>query len=601
MSTQFIRRAAAALPLAAIALAVSSAYAAPVVGSADDATFFTYPLADTPAGVHGDLKTYRKATVKLPDGTPAVNAWNVIYQSKDSKDVDYWVSGTVIVPSAAWTGTGTRPVISYAVGTHGLATKCAPARKLADGSDYEAASIAAAIKLGYAVLVTDYEGALSGDGSSYLAGKSQGQAALDIVKAASQVPGAGVSATAPVGVWGFSQGGQTAAWAGELASTYTPSMKLVGVAAGGVPANMVTTAPALDGNIGFAFLGSAIVGLGYQYPDPFGSAVAAVASPAGNAALDKLATQCVFEALFENENKTLSTFTVTGSGLPELLKIQPIADTLNAQNLGSKKINVPLYLFHGTADEFIPFQQGMNLRKDYCAKGTNVTFDVYPSEHIVTQFQGAAPSLAFLKDRFDGKAATSNCSSTTVPTANPNKGGGDFIVSLDNWDVAGNVGLKTLGQTVPLPAGSKIKANANITAKTLTGALTFPAYKTPIKVIGLNLSIGLLIESAGNLSGSNTVDNEGVLRIDGKAPVNITVTNVLGLSWGTCKTVSPVDFPVTFQGPVSSLGNGGLQFTGTTAFPQIKGCFISAILSGLMSGPGQTFTLKVAPPAPVKL
>jgi hypothetical protein len=83
--------------------------------------------------------------------------------------------------------------------------------------------------------------------------------------------------------------------------------------------------------------------------------------------------------------------------------------------------------------------------------------------------------------------------------------------------------------------------------------------------------------------------------------VNITVTNVLGLSWGTCKTVSPVDFPVNFEGPVSSLGNGGLQFSGTTTFPQIKGCFISGILSGLMSGPGQTFTLKVTPPAPVKL
>jgi dienelactone hydrolase len=487
------------------------------------------------------------------------------------------------------------------VGTHGLAAKCAPARKLAEGKDYEADSIAAAVKMGYAVLVTDYEGALVGDDSSYLAGKNQGQATLDIVKAASQIPGAGVSATAPVGIWGFSQGGQTAAWAGEIASTYTPNLKLVGVAAGGVPANFITTAPTLDGNIGFAFLGSAIAGLGYQYPEAIGSAIAAIQSPAGEAALAKLKTQCIFEALFDNQNKSISSYTNTGEPLSSLLAISSVASTLNAQNLGTKKINVPLYLFHGTADEFIPFQQGLNLRKDYCAKGTKVTFDVYPSEHIVTQFQGAAPSLAFLKDRFDGKAATDNCSSTATPKANPNPGGGDFIVSLDNWDVSGNVGLKTLGQTVPLPAGSKIKANANVTAKTLTGALTFPAYKTPIKVIGLNLSIGLLIESAGNLTGSNSVDNDGVLRISGKAPVNITVTNVLGLSWGTCKTVSPVDFPVTFEGPVSALGNGGLQFSGTTTFPQIKGCFISGILSGLMSGPGNTFTLKVAPPAPVKL
>jgi len=74
----------------------------------------------------------------------------------------------------------------------------------------------------------------------------------------------------------------------------------------------------------------------------------------------------------------------------------------------------------------------------------------------------------------------------------------------------------------------------------------------------------------------------------------------LGLSWGTCKTVTPADFPVNFEGPVSALGNGKLTFAGTTTFPQIKGCFISAILSGLMSGSGQGFNLTVAPPAPTK-
>jgi hypothetical protein len=61
-----------------------------------------------------------------------------------------------------------------------------------------------------------------------------------------------------------------------------------------------------------------------------------------------------------------------------------------------------------------------------------------------------------------------------------------------------------------------------------------------------------------------------------------------------------VQFPIVFDGPVSSLGNGGLVFTGTTTFPQIKGCAISAILSALMSGSGQTYSFAVAPPAPVK-
>jgi hypothetical protein len=279
-------------------------------------------MDDTPAGVHGDLKSYRTATVKLESGTPEVNAWNVIYQSKDSLDIDFWQSGTVIVPKAAWVGTGTRPVISYAVGTHGLAAKCAPARKLADGKDYEIANISAALKMGYAVLVTDYEGALAGDASTYLSGKSQGQAALDIVRAASQIPGSGVSATAPVGVWGFSQGGQTAAWAGELASTYSPGLNLVGVAAGGVPANFKSTAPALDGNIGFAFFGAAINGLTTQYPGTI--PLDLISNAAGQAALAKISTQCVFEALFEFQNKSISGYTKSNEPLASLLAIPSV-------------------------------------------------------------------------------------------------------------------------------------------------------------------------------------------------------------------------------------------------------------------------------------
>jgi hypothetical protein len=104
----------------------------------------------------------------------------------------------------------------------------------------------------------------------------------------------------------------------------------------------------------------------------------------------------------------------------------------------------------------------------------------------------------------------------------------------------------------------------------------------------------------GNATGTVHLDTEGQLKIRGNAQANITVTSVLGIPFGECKTDKPVDFPLTFDGPVSSLGNGGLNFQGTTTFPPIKGCMISAILSALMSGSGQTYSFTVAPPAPVR-
>ncbi|HRH18564.1 MAG TPA: lipase family protein [Aquabacterium sp.] len=583
---------------AALALAVSSACAAPVVGPADD-SFFTNPAPTALTGPNGDLLSYRVATVNLGAGATAVNAWNVIYKSTDSRDRNVAVSGTVLVPKAAWTGTGARPTVIYAVGTHGLASGCAPSKQLALGTDYETANIKAALAKGYAVVVSDYRGALAGATSTYLAGKAQGNAVIDSFRAAASVPNSGISLSAPAGIWGYSQGGQTAAFAAEQLSTYAPELKIVGVAAGGIPGDFFKTADYLNGSIGFAFLGSAIVGLGNQYPGQL--PINLLANDEGKAALEKISTQCVFQALFENQNTNIAQYTRNGITLEELLAVESVNVTLDAQTLGRGNISVPMYQYHGQADEFIPLDQAVGLKKAYCAKSTKVKFDLYPSEHIVTQFQAAPTVLTWLADRFAGKTADSTCNTTAAdpkPTANP--GGGDFIVSLKSWPLNASVGLKTLGQTVLLPATSTFTADANVTAQTLRGNLNVPDFKQTLKIIGLPIQVGLKIVPAGETTGSVSVDNAGQLKIRGTSPVDITVTSVLGIPFGECKTVSPVQFPLSFDGPISSLGNGALNFSGTTSFPLIKGCFISAILSGLMSGSGQTYSLTVSPPAPVK-
>ncbi len=580
------------------ALTMSLAAQAASVGPADS-SFYNYPNP-FPAGDHGSLISYRTATVKLGAGATAAKAWNVVYKSTDSVDAENAVAGTVIVPTAAWSGTGARPVILYAVGTHGLAQKCAPSVQLAAGTDYEAANINAALKAGYAVLVTDYQGSLTGDVSTYLAGKSQGQAVLDIFKAAQSIPGAGIDAKAKVGVWGFSQGGQSAAWAAESLASYAPEINVAGVAAGGIPADFIKSAYNLDGSVGAAFLASGVAGLNAQYPDTLN--IDLIASADGFAALDKLKTQCVFEALFDLQNRSLTSFTNNNIGLDQILKITDIKNTLIAQNLGSKPITTPMYQFHGQADEFIPLDQDVALKNAYCTKYPNVYFDLYPSEHIVTQFQAAGPALAWMADRFAGKAAPSTCSNTAAApasTSNPTKNA-DLVVTLNKWPLAATIGLKTLGQTISLPAATSLTANSNITKKTLDGSLSIPAFKSTISLIGLKISVGLTVTPVGNVTGSSSLDTAGLLHIKANAQTDITITSLLGIPFGQCKTVTPVNFPIVFDGPLSSLGNGNLTFTGTTTFPQIKGCVISAILSSLMSGSGQTYSFTVSPPAPVK-
>jgi acetyl esterase/lipase len=60
-------------------------------------------------------------------------------------------------------------------------------------------------------------------------GQGQGRAALDAVRAAKQLDD--VSRADQTVVWGHSQGGHAALWAGQLASSYAPDVDVVGVAA----------------------------------------------------------------------------------------------------------------------------------------------------------------------------------------------------------------------------------------------------------------------------------------------------------------------------------------------------------------------------------
>jgi predicted esterase len=576
-----------------------AAPAAPTPGPAGPA-FYT-PPAGPPSGAHGDLVSYRPTTVNLGAGAPSVNAWTVMYQSTDAKGAANYVTGTVLVPAAP--AGGTRPVVSYAFGTHGLAQRCAPSQQLGAGTDYENPNLVAALQKGYAVVATDYAGYTTGATPTYIVGAAEGNAVLDIVRAASQVPGAGVSAAAPVALWGYSQGGQAAAWAAERQPAYAPGLPLKGVAAGGIPADLAETARYLDGGTGATFEMLAIIGLATQYPE---LPIDAVLTPEGRQAFATLKAQCVFEALPGLRNKKLSDFTTGGLSLDQLLALKPVADVVNAQKVGTTKINVPLYDYHGKADEIVPLGQGYAAKQRYCALGVKTTFDLYPSEHITTQFQAAPKALSFIADRFAGKAATDNCAQNTPPASTAPPKGGDFAVTLDRWALGGTVHLATLNQDITLPPAGTFSAVSNLTTQRLTGDLAVPDFDSPINFLGfLPLTAKVGLEPAGT-TGTVALDTSGQLRIRGTAKATIVVRqlSLLGIpvTAAPCRTTTPVEFSLSFDGPVSALGTGSLKFTGTSTIPTLTGCendFIGAWVGLFMTAPNNTFTYTVTPPAPV--
>lgn len=582
-----------------VSLGITPLHAEAAMVGPNDMSFYNPPQVTT--GAPGDLTWYRQTTVDLGTSAVAPQAWNVVYRSTDAKGNSNRVTGTILVPQSPWQGSGDRPVISYAVGTHGLAQRCAPSLQMADGTDYENANIVAALQAGYTVLVSDNPGYTTGDSPTYLSGAAQGHAVLDIVRAARQLPASGVTSNTRVAVWGYSQGGQTSAWAGELQPDYAPDVDLVAVASGGTPADFFDTAEYLNASTGSSFLLQAVIGLAEQYPQ--GIPLDSLASPYGKAEIDKVkADQCVFDTLFDYMNKDIAEYTVGNQSLQQLISIPSVNDTLEEQALGGEKMPVPIYQYHGTADEFIPLDQHLALKKKYCRKFSNVTFGVYPSEHIVTQFQAAPTVLEWLDDRMAGEFTLGTCLSLKPkPSSNANPGGGDFVVTLDEWPLDANIHLATLDQDVELPEESSFTADTNMTAGTLDGDLSVPDFSTKLNIV-LPLDVNLSVLPSSRTTGSASLDNQGQLHVDGQAFANITVKSAgfgaLQIPFG-CQTESPVAFPVNFDGPISDLGAGNLTFTGTTTFPPMKSCgLFNSLFTTLISGPGQEYSFNVSPPAP---
>lgn len=586
-----------AVILASLTMA-TAASAAPVVGPAGDA-FYTPPAM--PA-TNGALVWYRSNTLQLGSGAPGVKSWKVLYKSSKINGASTPVTGTVIVPTATWTGGGSRPIVTYALGTQGVAKKCAGSKQLETGTEYEIANIVAALKRGYAVVITDYDGYTTGSKPSYIVAGNEGRAVLDIVRAADDIPNVGISATnSPLAIWGYSQGGQAAASAGELEASYAPELRTIGVAAGGVPANLRETASYLDGANGSAFLLLAVYGLSQQYPAAL--PLATLANAQGQTVLADSENICTFEGLFKYMNKSISQYTVGNKSMNQLLADPAIGAAVDAQKLGTKKIPVHTFLYHGEADEFIPLPQALKLKSDYCAKGTKVSYASFKSEHITTQFQGAGLALDFIRDRLANKFDLGTCLTLAPkPTSTANNPTGDLIFSLKNWFLSGKVGLKLLGQDVVLPSGSKFTADANLKTKTLVGtnAVKIPEFCQDLWITLIPVTVCLNISSVGPTTGTVDIDNNGILKIHGETKVDIQVKSLgegpIQIPFG-CHTETPASLPLHYEGPISDLGNGKVGFSGTTTFANMTGCgLVDVLLSGLMSGPGQTYQFAVAPP-----
>jgi len=226
-----------ALLLAAVAVTAISVGAGAVATAADakvpkgpSGAAFYKPPKKLPKG-HGKIIWQRDSTKLAPVAGAKVNK-TILYTSKSPQGKTIAVSGSLSIPPGK-PPKGGWPVITWAHATTGAADSCAPTRvrpgsAVAPDVTYVDSRLESLIDAGYAIVRTDFPGLGTPGPHPYLIGESEGRAVLDIVAAARQYkPSLGKRFL----IAGHSQGGQSALFAASLAKSWSPQLKLRGVAA----------------------------------------------------------------------------------------------------------------------------------------------------------------------------------------------------------------------------------------------------------------------------------------------------------------------------------------------------------------------------------
>jgi pimeloyl-ACP methyl ester carboxylesterase len=390
-------------------LLATTLVAAPAVSAVDEPprpAFYEAP-ATLPSS-NGAVIRSEKLTFLLDplDATSLVrNATRVLYRTTDRTGEPIAVSGTVLVPSSPWIGVGSRPVIGYAPGTQGMADRCAPSRQFSEGIEYEGLVMEGLLQRGYAIAMPDYEGLGTAGVHTYMDRVSQGRATLDAVRAAQRLTGTGLSASSPVGLQGYSQGGGAAAAAVELAASYAPDLRLRGAVVGAVPAELGAVATNLDGGPFSAFAFFALRGLAASYDID----LAPYLNDAGRATMDAVEQDCVFD-LLDNAFVRSETLSADGRPMSELMTREPFRTVIAEQRIGTIRPTVPVLVSHSTLDDTIPYAVGRAMARSWCAKGANVRFSPNLAPlHVGGIVPHAAEAQVFWEARFAGLPQVSSC------------------------------------------------------------------------------------------------------------------------------------------------------------------------------------------------
>ena len=369
--------------------------------------FAFYDPAPVPAGaVHGTLLRYQQVG-PVPGSRTGATLWRILYLTRTATGTPVVGSGYIAVPGQA-APAGGYPVISWAHGSTGMAQACAPslfATTLPGGLRHLilAPYLATLVDHGYLVTAADYPGLGTPGTLGYYSGAAEGHAVLDAIRAAQGMPNWHASHTTVI--LGHSQGGHAALFAGQLAATYTPEQRIVGVVAAspvtwltGIASAASTSSAPVNSD---ALL--AIVSWSRTYPDlPLDKLL----TPSALTGIGRLTSMCDDAVTAAYLHTPSSAVFLPGAAT------NPVIATLGQQNTpGALPTKAPILVVQGSSDNEVPISDTTSFVRHLCAvqpdRLTYTTYDGATHDGVLQAAQSQI--LGWIADRIAGQPVPTGC------------------------------------------------------------------------------------------------------------------------------------------------------------------------------------------------
>ncbi|MEV0293717.1 lipase family protein [Nocardia sp. NPDC050710] len=345
---------------------------------------------------------------------PIQRAMLLKFRTTDALGAPSFGTATLVIPAAEWTGPGGRPVLVNALPINSLGLSCTPSYAMAHGlhSKFNAGDLFppttwSSVSRGFAVLIPDHEGPWM----SYAEPNVAGHVVLDSIRAVRNSSNEFTGSRFAVG--GYSGGAIASYAAAMLVAEYAPELNgvLVGASMGGLAADYRTVARQFNGSSASGILLVVSLAMGREYPEIL-------------TYMNNLAQWVATSSVKDSCGETNGPLGVVGIPIEVAATVaDPLGTDLAERifrrtDLTNRRSAVPLYIYHGVHDFWIPLEGAIDIYRAQCARGVPVTFRTLGGEHIIALFSGFPGSIDWLDQRLRGVPAPNDC--VTNPVRPPN-------------------------------------------------------------------------------------------------------------------------------------------------------------------------------------